>query len=88
MLDAVSTWARTNRYKLFLGEMGWSQDPVCLTEGNAMMQYTLRNADVWTGWAYWSAGKWVKQDYMYMLTPTSLTIPVDRPQMKALVDAL
>jgi endoglucanase len=88
VLNAVSTWARTNRYKLFLGEMGWSQDPVCLTEGNAMMQYTLHNADVWTGWAYWSAGKWVKQDYMYMLTPTSLTVPVDRPQMKALVDTL
>lgn len=87
-LEAASNWARTNRYKMFLGEAGWSKDPVCLTEGNAMMQYMKRNSDVWTGWAYWSGGKWVAQTYMYMLTPADLTKPVDKPQMPALVNSL
>jgi endoglucanase len=88
VLDAVSSWARTNRVKLFMGEMGWSQDPKCLVEGAAMMQAMTRSPDVWTGWTYWSGGPWVKQDYMYMLTPSSLKQPVDRLQMKALTSSL
>lgn len=87
-LESASNWARTNRYKMFLGEAGWAANQVCLTEGNAMTQYMKRNADVWTGWTYWSAGKWIPQNYMYMLTPASLLQPVDKPQMKALVDSL
>jgi endoglucanase len=84
VLDAASAWARTNRVKLFMGEMGWSWWSTCLPEGQAMTNYMSRSADVWTGWTYWSGGPWVKADYMYMLTPTSLTAPIDRPQMKAL----
>lgn len=83
-LESASNWARTNRYKMFLGEAGWADNSVCLTEGNAMMQYMKRNSDVWTGWTYWAAGKWIPQTYMYMLTPPNLSLPVDKPQMQAL----
>jgi endoglucanase len=84
VLDVASAWARTNRVKLFMGEMGWSWWSTCLPEGQAMVNAMTRNADVWTGWTYWSGGPWVKADYMYMLTPKSLTAPIDRPQLKAL----
>jgi endoglucanase len=70
--------------KLFMGEMGWSWWSTCLPEGQAMVNAMTRSADVWTGWTYWAGGPWVKSDYMFMLTPKSLTAPFDRPQMKAL----
>jgi endoglucanase len=88
VLKDITAWARTNRFKLYMGEMGWAQNDLCLKEGADMVAFMSNNADVWTGWAYWGGGKWVKQDYMYMLTPADLKAPVDKPQMKALTDNL
>lgn len=88
VLEAATNWARTNHYKIFIGETGWANNPVCLTEGAALVSYMSKNADVWNGWTYWSAGRWIAQSYMYMLTPADLTKPVDKPQMKALVSNL
>jgi endoglucanase len=88
VLAEVTAWARTNRVHLFLGETGWAQNDVCLKEGADMLAYMTKNSDVWTGWTYWSGGKWVKQDYMFMLTPPNLAVPVDKPQMKAMSDNL
>jgi endoglucanase len=85
-LDNISAWARANKVKLFLGETGWAQNDTCLAEGAAMAKYMGTNSDVWMGLAYWSGGKWVSQKYMFMLTPSSLTTPVDKPQMKAIVE--
>lgn len=86
VLSSISSWARTNRYKLFLGEMGWANNSTCLTEGAAMVNYMTRNADVWTGWTYWSGGRWIPQSYMFMLTPSDFN--TDKPQMKALTSNL
>jgi endoglucanase len=27
------------------------------------------NSDVWIGWAWWAAGPWWAQDYIYLLEP-------------------
>lgn len=84
VLQAATDWARANHYKLFIGEMGWANNATCLTEGTNLTNYMSKNKDVWNGWTYWSAGKWISQTYMYMLTPANLTTPTDKPQMKAL----
>jgi endoglucanase len=88
VLNSATLWARTNHYKLFLGEAGWSKNATCLSEGAAMMNYTSSNADVWAGWTYWSGGSWWSQSYMYLLTPANLASPVDKPQMGALLNNL
>ncbi|MEB0021502.1 glycoside hydrolase family 5 protein [Actimicrobium sp. CCI2.3] len=88
VLNSATLWARTNHYELFLAEAGWSKNATCLNEGAAMMNYTSANADVWAGWTYWSGGSWWPQTYMYLLTPASLTSPVDKPQMGALLNNL
>ncbi|HTH45350.1 MAG TPA: glycoside hydrolase family 5 protein [Oxalicibacterium sp.] len=85
VLKAATDWARAHHYKIFIGEAGWASNAQCLKEGTALMSYMSKNADVWNGWAYWSAGKWIAQSYMYMLTPANLSKPTDKPQMKALV---
>lgn len=88
VLNSATLWARTNHYKLFLAEAGWSKNATCLSEGAAMMNYTSANADVWAGWTYWSGGSWWSQAYMYLLTPANLASPVDKPQMGALLNNL
>jgi endoglucanase len=87
-LIAATTWARSNGYHLFLGEVGWSQDPSCTNEGPALMHYTTANPDVWIGWTYWAGGPWIPQSYIFMLDPANLANPVDKPQMQVLVDNL
>lgn len=88
VLQAATDWARANHYKVFIGETGWSSNSVCLTEGANLMNYMSKNDDVWNGWAYWSAGRWIAQSYMYMLTPANLSTPIDKPQMQALATNL
>ena len=85
-LDNISAWARANKVKLFLGETGWANNATCLAEGDALTKYIGANRDVWMGMGYWSGGKWVAQSYMFMLTPSNLAAPVDKPQMKAIVE--
>jgi endoglucanase len=58
----ATSWARTNGFKLFLGETGWSPNDsqssggVPSTEGSALMSYMKTNNDVWMGWSYWLGG--------------------------------
>jgi endoglucanase len=59
LLASVTDWARTNGKKLFLGEFGSGNNSTCesavagSTQG--VLQYMQSNADVWTGWTWWSA---------------------------------
>jgi endoglucanase len=59
LLSDVTSWARTNSKKLFLGEFGSGNNPTCesavagSTQG--VLQYMQSNSDVWTGWAWWSS---------------------------------
>lgn len=85
VLSDATQWARSMGYRLFLGEVGWSQDPSCVDEGPAIMNYTSTNSDVWIGWTYWAGGSWIPQSYPFMLDPADFSNPVDQPQMAVLV---
>jgi endoglucanase len=85
-LNAATLWARTNGYRIFLGEAGWATNAACMNEGSAMMSYMTSNADVWAGWTYWAGGAWWNKTYMFLLTPADLKNPVDKPQMNILLN--
>ena len=59
LLSTVTSWARTNGKKLFLGEFGSGNNSTCesavagSTEG--VLQYMQSNSDVWAGWTWWSS---------------------------------
>ena len=69
-LGAISSWARTNHVRLFLGESGVSQRPECLTALNSALGVIEQNKDVWYGWTYWAAGAW-QGTYMFNVESTS-----------------
>ena len=62
-IDAITSWASTNGYKLFLGEFsgGWwgdGENLQCQTELPAMMSTMMTNSSVWFGWTAWGGGPW------------------------------
>ena len=86
-LKLFTDWARANGQKGFLGEFGAAANEGCLAELRAMMQHLQANSDTWIGWTYWAGGPWWG-DYDFSIEPTSLTAPVDRPQMQVLLPFL
>lgn len=82
-LAAITSWARATGNELFLGEFGATSDATSLAALDNMLRYMDDNADVWIGGTYWAAGPWWG-DYMFSIEPTSLTNPVDKPQMDVL----
>ncbi|MGI4847549.1 MAG: glycoside hydrolase family 5 protein, partial [Janthinobacterium lividum] len=83
LVDATN-WARTNGFKIILGEFGYSTDPSCTTEGPAMVAYMKNNADVWLGWTWWAASGF-SATYPYFIQPADYSAPVDNPKLAALV---
>lgn len=92
-LSVATSWARTNGFKVILGECGWSPATVggtatnCPPEGTAIMGYMSSNSDVWLGWTYWLGGSSsYYKGYNYYVGPQSYTPPItDAPQMATLV---
>lgn len=85
-LEFATEWLITNKFKGFLSEFAWGNDPSCINEGPPMLDYVSANADVWMGWSWWCSGLWVRSDYIYMLDPISFEPPyIDRPQMAVLL---
>lgn len=82
-LADITTWARATGNELFLGEFGVAADTASLAALDTMLSYMDDNADVWIGGTYWAGGPWWG-DYMFSIEPTSLTNPVDKPQMDVL----
>lgn len=82
LVDATN-WARTNGFKIHLGEIGWSKETSCPPEGIAIMNYMSSNSDVWEGWTYWSSGasNFGATSYALNCDPASFTTPVDSPQV-------
>ena len=87
-LTTFTRWLRDHDQRAFLGE--WSVARQTIGEQVAqigdeamadLLEHLQANADVWLGWAWWSAGPWW-DDYMYSLEP--LTGGQDRPQMAIL----
>ena len=95
-LVSVTGWARTNHFKLFLGEFGWSADQYqgvetnCGAEARIFMSYLDQNKDVWGGWSYWNGGSWAFYgNYMYGVQPTgSVGSYMEKPQMSILAGSL
>ena len=62
VLASATSWARTNGFKVLLGEFAWSYNDTQSSggtpsvEGTALMDYMSSNNDVWGGWTYWNGG--------------------------------
>ena len=83
-LSAFTAWARQNHKRGFLGEFGWGANAACNTEMSKLLSHIRDNRDVWLGWTAWAGGIWWADSYYFNLRPTSLTNPVDKPQMALL----
>ena len=80
LLD-ITAWAETTGNRLFLGEVGVSQDQTALTALDNMLTYMQQHTDVWQGVTYWAGGPWWG-NYMFSIEPQN---GVDKPQMSVLV---
>lgn len=79
ILSDLTSWARQNKQKLFLGEFGVAANEKCL----AALDMTLTgmaDATVWRGWTYWAAGAWWGS-YPFSIQPKN---GVDAPQTAVL----
>ncbi len=75
-LKNVVEWARANRRRVWLGELGAPATATCRAAASDLLSYIGANADVVLGWAWWSAGPWWGS-YPLSIEPA----PGDRPQM-------
>ncbi|KFB70065.1 glycoside hydrolase family 5 protein [Candidatus Accumulibacter vicinus] len=80
-LKNFTEWLRINRKRGFLGEFAGANNETCKQAVSNMLTNVEANADVWLGWAWWSAGPWWG-DYMFSIEPGSDGI--DKPQMSVL----
>lgn len=71
-LKAATAWLRENNKLGIIGETAGAANEVCKTAIQGELQYLKDNADVWTGWLWWSAGPWWG-DYMFSMEPPSGT---------------
>jgi endoglucanase len=53
----VTTWAKQEKKRFFLGEFGVASSPECLTSLKILLE-SMQDSDAWLGWTYWSAGPW------------------------------
>ncbi|PPJ50321.1 hypothetical protein CBER1_06440 [Cercospora berteroae] len=67
-LVAATNWLRANQKKGFLGEFAGGVNGQCQAAVKDMLDYMVKNSDVWTGAAWWSAGPWWG-NYMFSLEP-------------------
>lgn len=90
-MTAATAWAQANGFKIWIGEIGWSQDPSCPPDATNLMSYFTANEPTYLGWAYWVGGSQAFYgSYMYTVQPTGyLTGPfADKPQMSILAGNL
>jgi len=76
-LLTLTTWARTNGKKLWLGEFGapnTARSRVAIADTLLVLDM---HSDVWQGFAWWAAGPWFK-GYKLSIEPEG---GVDKPQM-------
>jgi endoglucanase len=85
-LIGATEWLIANKFKGFLGEFGWSDDPTCDNESIAFIGYLSANPHAWLGWTWWCGGPWYPWSYMYRLDPLDFIEPyIEKPQMATLV---
>jgi endoglucanase len=85
-LAGFTQWCRANHRRGFLGEFAVANSTIGSGVGDEaltnMLSYVRTNADVWMGWAWWSAGPWWG-NYMFTLEPTN-NFTADQPAMGVL----
>ena len=57
IMTKVTTWAKQQKKRLFLGEFGVANSPDCLSALRTLAT-AMQDKDAWLGWTYWSAGPW------------------------------
>ncbi|KAJ1550602.1 hypothetical protein HK096_006027, partial [Nowakowskiella sp. JEL0078] len=57
-LATFTAWARTYGFKAWLGEMGASDNAVCVAALTSALNHLEANRDVYQGFTYWAAGAW------------------------------
>jgi endoglucanase len=76
-LAALTSWARANGKKMWLGEFGTPNTVKGRAAVGVMLGHIHSNADVWLGWAWWAGGPWQK-GYKMSIEPDA---GADKPQM-------
>jgi endoglucanase len=80
-LTAFTQWLAANNRTAFLGEIGVTSAPGALADLSAMLKYMRKNRAQWTGFTYWTAGRWYPADYMFSVEPQN---GQPTPQMQTL----
>ncbi len=57
LMANITTWAKQEKTRLFLGEFGVASSTECLVALRTLLE-SAQDAEVWLGWTYWSAGPW------------------------------
>lgn len=85
-LKRFTEWARSYKYRAFLGEFGGGSSDVCMAALDNMMRFMDDNADVWLGWTYWAGGGWWGDGYAFNIHPKKNVAKSeqDRPQIQVL----
>lgn len=68
-LANVTSWARTNKKKVLVGEFGTPATSVCEAASKDMLKYIHDNQDVYIGWLWWSAGTPWGTNYKLNISP-------------------
>ena len=67
-LAAATTWLRENNKRGLIGEFAGAANDDCEAAVKDMLDFVVKNADVWMGALWWSAGPWWG-DYMFSIEP-------------------
>ncbi len=57
VMARITTWAKQQNRRFFLGEFGVGASPECLAALQGLLE-AMQDADAWLGWSYWAAGPW------------------------------
>ena len=87
-LTEFTAWCRQHGFKAILTEMGIANNDGCRVALTNLLTWLDANANVWSGWTWWSAGP-MQVDWSYSLQPKNdgATL-VDKPQLALLLPHL
>jgi endoglucanase len=93
---AMMGWAQAQNAKVWIGEIGWSQDPSCPPDATNVFAYLSASEPTLMGWSYWVGGNkafyapWnTPGGYSYSAVPAgSPGAYIDAPQTSILVNSL
>ena len=57
IMTQVTTWAKQEKKRFFLGEFGVAASEDCLVSLRTLVE-SMQDKDAWLGWSYWTAGPW------------------------------